>query len=77
MDMKKKVIGDMVLNIIAVTIPVAILQLVVYPITAKAISAENYGLMLTIYSAWVMVSNSIGNVLNNIRFYNMNPILYL
>ena len=67
MDIKKKVIGDMFLNIIAVTIPVAILQLVVYPITAKAISAENYGLMLTIYSAWVMVSNSIGNVLNNIR----------
>lgn len=64
---KNKFIFDMCLNIFAVAIPVGILQLVVYPITAKNIGADNYGFMLTIYSVWMMISNSLGNVLNNIR----------
>lgn len=63
----KKIVLDMFLNIIAVTIPIAVLQFIVYPITAKAIGSDEYGLMLTIYSVWIMVSNSLGNVLNNIR----------
>lgn len=66
-DAKKKIIFDMCLNIIAVSIPVGILQLIVYPITADALGADEYGFMLTIYSIWVMVSNSLGNVLNNVR----------
>lgn len=44
----------MCLNIIAVTIPVAVLQLIVYPITAKSIGGDSYGLMITIYSVWIM-----------------------
>lgn len=67
--MKKnhKFIIDMLLNLTAVALPIAVLQLVVYPITAKLIDGDSYGLMLTIYSLWVMISNSIGNTLNNIR----------
>lgn len=64
---KKKIVLDMFLNIIAATVPVAVLQLVVYPVTAKNIGGNEYGLMLTIYSVWIMISNSLGNVLNNIR----------
>lgn len=63
----RKIVLDMLLNIIAVSVPVAILQLVVYPITAQKIGGEEYGLMLTIYSVWMMISNSLGNVFNNIR----------
>lgn len=71
MTSKKKIIGDMILNVIAASIPVAVLQLIIYPITAKAIGGDNYGLMLTIYSIWIMISNSLGNVLNNVRLlYN-------
>lgn len=67
----KKIIVDMFLNIVAVSVPVAILQLVAYPITAQKVGGEEYGLMLTIYSIWMMISNSLGNVLNNIRLlYN-------
>lgn len=67
MVIKSKVVFDMILNIVAAAMPVAVLQLVVYPISARALGAENYGLMLTIYSAWIMVSNSFGNALNNVR----------
>lgn len=72
---KKKVILDMCLNIIAVSVPVAILQLAVYPLTAKCLGAEEYGFMLTIYSIWIMVSNSLGNVLNNVRLLYNNEYM--
>lgn len=67
MNMKKQMIQDMILNIIAVTVPVAVLQLIIYPMTANIIGGDEYGLMLTIYSIWIMISNSLGNVLNNIK----------
>lgn len=72
MSQKKKMIADMLLNIIAATVPIAILQLLVYPMTAKVVGGDEYGLMLTIYSIWIMVSNSLGNVLNNIRLLRNN-----
>ena len=75
MSNKKKIVVDMCLNIIAVTIPVAVLQLIVYPITAKSIGGDSYGLMITIYSVWIMISNSLGNVLNNIRLLYENAYL--
>lgn len=70
MGIRKKIVYDMILNIIAVAIPIAILQLLVYPITAERLGGTEYGLMLTIYSMWIMISNSLGNVLNNIRLLN-------
>lgn len=65
--MKKKIVGDMILNIVAVALPVAMLQLIIYPKVAKVMGGDGYGLMLTIYSVWMIVSNSLGNVLNNIK----------
>lgn len=65
--MKNKLIKDMALNIIAAALPLAMLQLIIYPQIAKSIGGDEYGLMLTIYSIWIMVSNSLGNVLNNIK----------
>ena len=64
---KQKFIYDIVLNIAATAIPVAVLQLIVYPITANQLGGDEYGLMLTIYSIWMIFSNPLGNVLNNIR----------
>lgn len=62
-----KIVLDMGLNICAVSAPIAVLQLMVYPYLAKNLDSEIYGLMLTMYSVWMVVSNSLGNVLNNIR----------
>lgn len=64
---KIQFIFDMGLNICAVGFPVAMLQLVVYPYISRRIDADSYGLMITMYSVWMVVSNSLGNVLNNIR----------
>jgi len=61
---------DMILNIMAVGVPVAMLQLIVYPFTAKVLGAEQYGFMITVYSIWMMVSNTIGNILNNLKLLN-------
>ncbi len=72
MQTNKKVIFDIVLNIIAASLPIAMLQLLIYPNVAKNIGGESYGLMLTIYSVWIMISNSLGNVLNNIRLLKQN-----
>lgn len=72
---KNKVLVDMMLNIIAVAIPVAVLQLIVYPFTATVIGDEKYGLMITIYSVWVAVSNTIGNALNNVKLLNNNEYI--
>lgn len=69
---KQKMLFDMFLNICATAVPIAILQLVVYPFLSKRISADNYGLMITMYSMWVVISNSFGNVLNNIRLLHAN-----
>ena len=46
-----------VLNIIAAALPVAMLQLVIYPKVAVAAGGEEYGLMLTVYSIWIMTGN--------------------
>lgn len=64
---KKKAVGDILLNIFAVAMPIGMLQLIIYPQIAKHIGGDEYGLMLTIYSIWIMVSNSLGNVLNNVK----------
>lgn len=63
----KKIIFDIVLNISAAALPVAILQLFIYPQLAKIIGGHEFGLMLTVYSIWFMLPNSLGNVLNNIK----------
>lgn len=62
-----KIIFDMCLNISASGAPIAVLQLIIYPYLASHISSEEYGLMITLYSLWIVISNSLGNVLNNIR----------
>lgn len=67
---KKKVIFDICLNICAATLPIATLQLFIYPKVAKIIDGNAYGLMLTIYSIWMVLPFSLGNVLNNIKLLN-------
>lgn len=67
---EKKIIVDMFINIFAVSLPVVVLQFIVYPYLSKFLTEDAYGLMLTFYSLWFVISNSLGNVLNNIRLLN-------
>lgn len=67
MKKKAKFTCDVMLNIISVAIPLAVLQLVIYPLSAQRLDGDEYGLMLTIYSVWMLVSETMGYVLNNVK----------
>ncbi len=68
---KKKIIVDVFLNIFAVALPIVMLQLIIYPKIAKTIGGQEYGLMLTIYSIWMVLPYTFGNVLNNIKLLKL------
>lgn len=65
--MKKKIIGDMVLNIFSTALPVAILQLLILPKMAGQLGDDSYGLLIASVGLTQTVSATLGNVLNNIR----------
>lgn len=63
----KKIAFDILLNIIAVAIPIAILQLIIFPLLAKKEGEEVYGYIVTLLSLIAIGAESIGNSLNNTR----------
>jgi len=64
---KKKFLIDSLLNIISAALPLLILQLISYPLIARVVGGEEYGLIITLISVITVVSFPLGNVLNNIR----------
>lgn len=63
----KKFLVDSLLNIISAALPLLILQLVSYPLIARVLGGEEYGMIITLISIFTVVSFPLGNVLNNIR----------
>ena len=70
--MSKKIINDMLLNLIAAAIPIAILQLVILPALSDRMGSNEYGLTITMLSVFNMIPGLLGNVLNNIRLLYEN-----
>lgn len=70
--MSKKIINDMLLNLIATAIPVAVLQLIILPMLSKRMESDEYGLAVTMLSVFNVIPASFGNVLNNIRLLYEN-----
>ena len=68
--MKKKILSDMFINIIATSVPTLILQLIILPFLTGYMSDERYGLLVTILSLMNVIPATFGNVLNNIRLLN-------
>lgn len=64
---KRKIIIDAILNIIASAIPLIILQLIALPFISSSIGDTRFGLLLTLISLSTLLSHPFGNVLNNIR----------
>lgn len=64
---KKKIILDMLLNIIAVCIPTVVLQLMILPSLAKYMDGDEYGLLVTILAVLNVLPSTIGNMMNNVR----------
>lgn len=65
--MKKKIFFDMILNIVATSIPTVVLQLLILPSLSNYMDGNAYGLMVTILAVLNVVPSTIGNVLNNLR----------
>ncbi len=63
----KRVILDMIINLAGTGLPLIALQLVVYPIVAKEISAEAYGRMQSLISVIFLISGTIGSALSTTR----------
>src|SRR5699024_12425086 len=75
--MKKKIIFDSILNIIATALPLLLLQLIVLPILGGKLGEIDYGAVLTLISLTIIFSQPFGKVVNNIRLlkddnYNKN-----
>ena len=68
----KKTYKDLILNTIAIGLPIAILQLFIYPNLARELGNEKYGLLISIYSIWVLISGPLSNALNSVKLVNNN-----
>lgn len=63
--MKRKIIFDVILNLIATLIPMFVLQFLVLPQVALRIGADSYGQLLAIIAFMYLSASSFGSVLNN------------
>ncbi|MBA5270680.1 lipopolysaccharide biosynthesis protein [Enterococcus hirae] len=68
--MNKKVISDIFLNIISLSISTCILQLIVYPVISSNVSISSFGKILTIMGGINVISVVIGGSLNNAQLIN-------
>jgi len=64
---KKKIFEDACLNILAAALPIIYIQLIVFPLIAKAENVEKYGLMVAVYAIMMFTPNISGNALGNLR----------
>lgn len=64
---KRKIIFDVLLNIVATAIPTFVLQFLILPTLAGHMSDMRYGLLVTILALLNVVPATLGNTLNNIR----------
>lgn len=69
---KFRILNDMFLNIVAATVPIVVLQILVFPNVANHISESSYGLLIAIYSLINIIPGTIGTTLNNIRLLHSN-----
>lgn len=65
--LKKKIVIDSILNIIASALPIVVLQLIILPLIAAELGEFEYGTVLTLISLATLFSIPFGNVINNVR----------
>ena len=69
----KRAIVDSALNVVAVALPTAALQLLVFPMAAAGLDSDSYGLLTTVFALMNLVPGTLGLALCNIRLlYNSN-----
>lgn len=63
----KKIVADMVINLLGTGISLVILQLIIYPLVARMISAEEYGEMQSLISVVYLIGGTLGGALSTTR----------
>lgn len=63
----KRIIFDVLLNMVATFIPMFILQFLILPRIASRINSDSYGLLLTLIAFIYLSASTFGSVLNNAR----------
>ena len=63
----RRIIVDMLINLIGTGLPLIALQLIVYPIVARTIDAEAYGRMQSLVSFIFLISGTAGGALSTTR----------
>src|SRR5699024_7437143 len=68
----KKIIEDIIFNIIGLMMPMAVLQFISLPYIASILGAETYGETTFLISVFTLIALPLGNVLNNVRLLENN-----
>lgn len=69
----KRAVIDSALNVVAVALPTAALQLLVFPMAAAGLDSNSYGLLTTVFALMNLVPGTLGLALCNIRLlYSSN-----
>ena len=66
-EKKKRIATDMLINLIGTGLPLVALQLIVYPIVARRIDADDYGRMQSLVSLIFLISGTLGGALSTTR----------
>lgn len=72
---KKKIIFDMLLNVIALAVPTVVLQLLILPSLSSYMDGEAYGLLVTILAVLNVLPSTVGNMINNVRILHEEEYL--
>lgn len=64
---KNRIAEDFILNLLASLTTTCVTQLCIYPLLARMLAADEYGLLLTIMGVGNSIVGGLGNSLNNVR----------
>lgn len=66
-ESKKNYIQDILLNIVATSVPLLVLQFIVLPGVNEAVGDDRYGLIVTLVSVFTLITSTSAGTLNNVR----------
>lgn len=69
---KNGFLKNIILNIMASSLPIVLLQIVLLPLLSRNMGAGEYGLVVTVISVLNVIPSTLGNSLNNIRLLHRN-----
>lgn len=64
---KRKMARSFLLNLVAVAVPLVVIQLLVLPLVGQRMGSDQYGFVVAIFAFFSLMPGVMGNSLNNIR----------